>query len=97
MAVSPMALRGSGCIKQVESRMPYHALELDQLPKLSAEEVLVRHGIHVMAVENVSEVDESIQKVFLETKRSSRLAGITTLSAYIDSRPSGRYPKTHMG
>jgi hypothetical protein len=77
--------------------MPYHALELDQLPQLSAEEVLVRHGIHVMAVENVSEAGEGIQKVFLETKQSSRSAGITTLSTYIDLRPSGRYPKTRIG
>jgi hypothetical protein len=77
--------------------MPYHALELEQLPKLSAEEVLVRHGIHVMAVEDVSEADEGIQKVFLESKQTSSSAGVTTLSAYIDLRPSGRYPKTRIG
>jgi hypothetical protein len=77
--------------------MPYHALELDQLPKLSAEEVLVRHGIHVMAVEDVSEADEGIQQVFLETKQPSHLAGVTMLSAYTDLRPSGSYPKTRIG
>jgi hypothetical protein len=81
----------------IGERMPYYALQLDQLPKLSTEIVLARYGIRVMEVESSSEASEEIQRVFLETNQTSRSAKTTTLASYTDLRPSRHYPKTRVG
>jgi hypothetical protein len=81
----------------IGERMPYHALQLDQLPKLSAEIVVARYGIRVMHVENALGANEDIQRVFLEAKQTSRSAKTKTLASYADLRPSRHYPKTRVG
>jgi hypothetical protein len=81
----------------IGERMPYYALQLDQLPKLSAEIVVARYGIRVMQVENALGANENIQRVFLEAKQTSRSAKTKTLASYADLRPSRRYPKTRVG
>jgi hypothetical protein len=81
----------------IGERMPYYALQLDQLPKSSTEVVLARYGIRVMEVESASEASEEIQRVFLETNQTSRSTKSTTLASYTDLRPSRHYPKTRVG
>jgi hypothetical protein len=81
----------------IGERMPYYALQLDQLPKLSAEIVVARYGIRVMQVQNASGTDEDIQRVFLEAKQASRSAKTKTLASYTDLRPSRHYPRTRVG
>ena len=67
--------------------MPYYALQLDQLPKLSAEIVVARYGIRVMQVENALAANEDMQRVFLEAKQTSRSVRTKTLASYVDLRP----------
>jgi hypothetical protein len=81
----------------IGERMPYYALQLDQLPKLSAEIVVARYGIRVMQVQNALGTDEDIQRVFLEAKQASRSAKTKTLASYTDLRPSRHYPRTRVG
>jgi hypothetical protein len=81
----------------IGERMPYYALQLDQLPKLSAEIVVARYGIRVIQVENALGANEDIQRVFLEAKQASRSAKTKTLASYADLRPSKHYPKTRVG
>lgn len=77
--------------------MPYYALQLDQLPKLSAEIVVARYGIRVMQVETALAANEDMQRVFLEAKQTSRSVRTKTLASYVDFRPSRHYPKTRVG
>ena len=77
--------------------MPYYALQLDQLPKLSAEIVVARYGIRIMQVETALAANEDMQRVFLEAKQTSRSVRTKTLASYVDFRPSRHYPKTRVG
>ena len=77
--------------------MPYCAVQLERIPRLSADVVIATRNITVATAERVPDPSVLPQRIFLETPAPAKLSGSLTRAAYVDLRPSKRYPQLRIG
>jgi hypothetical protein len=77
--------------------MPYQALQWDQLPRLSLETVLKRHGIEVRTADDVAIESEAAPRTFIEASPAGPSSDTRPCAAYVDLKMSQFYPKIRIG
>jgi hypothetical protein len=64
---------------------------------LSADVVITTRNIAIATTERVPDPTVLPQRIFLETPAPLKLSGSSTRAAYVDLRPSKRYPQLRIG
>jgi hypothetical protein len=77
--------------------MPYYGIELDQIPRFPAEEVIRKRCITVAQVKAVPSDGELPLRVFVEMTQRETPTNLRTRAAYADMRPSKHYPRVRVG
>jgi hypothetical protein len=77
--------------------MPYCAIQLGKIPRWPADVVITTRNIAVARAERIPDPSLVPQRIFLESPPPPNPSGALTCAAYVDLRPSRRYPQLRIG